>query len=435
MSLYSIPFYSKAFYGTDLNSGPPGGIFGLNGYQNVDGTVILYWRYDPCTSALANFTWTVETDLVPTFDSSSLRTYSSVANPNYLAGGVHKGIVVDAYKRQQGVGTPMYWRVQGHYANADTGWASSTFVIPSAIDDLVRQAMLDTLPDQIYKKDFAAGDFQLQSLVFEAPLVSGNVFNLTVDGAPMAPIAFSGSSLATMNAIAAAIAALPNVGSAEVLSSGLEILVTAAEKDAPLLLSAASVTGGSAQPDVDVVQRNSTNVNRIFTVYGKEMDRLRMNLTLVQNDLFTQSVRDQSLDDNFASLLGIQQPAGMATIDFREIVRAMLREAGGTPTLGSIRRVLSTMYCANPTFTLVRDTLDMYVNDTTVGQLVDPFWVDDPLSVPPVLPATVWDDQNLAFGVIVTINNPLGLSIPADFVQAVVSKMAPVHAPVYLVGI
>lgn len=436
MSIYGSGFfYGTKFYGTDVNSNPSGGIFGENAYQNVDGSVILYWRYDPCTAVLPLFTWTVQTDLAPTFDSVNLLTYSSVANPNFIAGGVNKGIVVPTYARQQGEEIPMYWRVQGHYGGNDTTFASSVFMIPEAIDDIVRQQMLDTIPDVIYKKDFAAGDFQMQSLVFNAAMVSGNVFNVILDGVALSPVSYSISSSATMTAIASAISARPEVGSAVVQAGGLEILVTSSDKDLSITFLDPMVTGGAVQPQISIVQKNTSSINRVYTALGQVMDAENVELGLTYLQLFTQSVRDSALNANFASIFAIPQPTTMQTIDYREIIRSIVREVGSTPSLGSIKRVLNAVYCEDPSFTLIRNTIDMYVDDPTSSPPVPPFYVDDPSSSPPVLPATVWDDHNLAFGVIITINNPLGLSIPASFVQQIVGMMAPAHAPIYIIGI
>jgi hypothetical protein len=434
MPLYSAPYYGTDYYGLDIFGNPPGGIFGLNAYQNVDGTVVLYWRYEPCTTAFNSFTWTVQTDLVDTFDSVSLKTYSSVANPDYIVGGSNKGMIVPAYTRNQGVSTPMFWRVQGHYGSIDTAFSSSVYGIPKAIDDVVRQNMLDLIPEQIFKKDFAADNFQIQSIVFDGDLVTGNTVSLDIDGVPITPVLFSVSSQATLAVVATQIATSPGVGNS-VAKSSKEIVVTSAAKDAPIRIDNISVTGGATIPQGKVILRNSTNLNNLYKSFGKELDSFSINLILTDADLFTQFVRDQSLVKNFSSLYELQRPATMQTIDFREIVRTIVREIGGTPSLGSLKRVLNAMFCEDPGFTLIRDTLEMYVNDPSSLPVVDPFWVDDPLSVPPVDPATVWNNHNLGFGVIITINNPLGLAIPASFVRQIVNMMKPVHAPVYLSGI
>lgn len=325
------------FYGADENNFSSSAPVNLTAYQNVDGAVVLYWSLDPIAGPLYHdIVWTVETDLVPTFDSPDLLTYTSDTHPDYIAGCVNKGMAVPTYPRLQGESRTMYWRVQGALGEGETAIVSSTFEIASAVDQVVKQAMLDSLPDIIYKKDLSAGD---------------------------------------------------------------------------------------------------TNLAKLYHALGLEFDMLHMDGVLVGNDAYTRSVRDVHLAANFGSLLQISQPSTMETIDFREILRVYMREAGYSPTIGSVRRVIKAIFGVDPDFTFIRDTLDMYVDDSSSTPVVDPFWVPDPLSVPPVDEHTVWDNANLSFGVIININAPLGCTISRAFVENIVYKLTPAFAPVYITGI
>lgn len=441
MSLYGTSLYSTFYYGTDEFGSPGGGPAHLNSYQNVDGSVVLYWGLEPCSASLNAFTWTVDTDLVPTFDSARFRTYSSIGNPNFIDGWNHNGLVVPDYIRAQGEDTPMYWRVRGNLGGADTAYGISVYSIHKAIDQVVRQEMLDSLPDIIYKKDFASGEQQILGIVFEEALITGNVYNLTVNGVALTTTAFAVNSDATLAVIAGKIALVPGIAEAIVISGGpgtsddREIRIKSAAKDQPILLSGSVVIAGASQTQNEIVLRNSTNVNRVYNAAGQELDLASIEAIFTDTDIVARLVRDKSLRKNLGAMLELLQPSTMKTIDFREVLRALMREASNTPSYAAVSRVLAVLYCQAPTFILIRDTLGTYVDDPSSTPPVDPFWVDDPLSLPPVDPETVWDDHHLAFGVIIQINNPLGLTVPPEFVRAIVDKLVPVHAPIFITGI
>jgi hypothetical protein len=429
------------FYGADVFNEALATPHELTAYQNVDGNVVLYWGLEPCSPVLDDFEWTVETDTVQTFDSVDYRSYSSVANPDFIPGFTHKGLVVPTYRREQGLVKRMYWRVTGTYIGNDTNTVTSFYDIPQAVDQVSRQAMLDGLVDEIYKKDFADGEFQEQAIVFSDELVAGNIFGLTVNDVALTPTAFAVDNDSTLAAIAVKIAAIAGVLSAVVESGGpltnddRRIIVRASAKDQPVLLADPTLSGTGVQSRIEVILLNSTNVNRLFNALGTELDEANMGFVFDNFDIFAEFVRDQSLKPNFGILLQVDQPANMKTIDFREICRSLLREAGNTPSLAATKRVLHTMFCADPDFILIRDTMGMYVSDDLSVPPVEPFYVDDPLSLPPVDPETIWDDHNLASGVIININNPTGAPISEDFVRLVVNKLVPTHTSIYITGL
>lgn len=323
------------FYGTQPDGEPSGAPVNLTAYQNVDGSVVLYWGYKPCAPSFSDFTWTVQTDLVPTFNSPDLLTYTSVANPNFIQGYTHAGMSVSTYPREQGQTTLMYWQVNGTIGSATSQYVQSTFIIPEAINIEVAQAMLGTLPDVIYKKDFTQG---------------------------------------------------------------------------------------------------YSNLYKIYLAMGEEFDALNMDLTLVGNDAYTVSVRDQSLQANFGDLMQVQRPNGMKTIDYREILRVLMANAHLSPSVASIKALIASIFCSQPTITLIRNDINMFVNDPTSTPPVPWFDVTDP-SYPQILPGTVWDNANLAFGTIIEINNPLSVPVTLSFVEGLVNKFAPAFAPVYITGL
>lgn len=331
----SEPARFHQFYGADENNFSRAIPINLTAYQNVDGTAVLYWSFDPVAGVLYdNIVWTVQTDLVNTFDSPDLATYTTNANPDYIDGHVNKGLIVPLYQRAQGEERTMYWRVKGDLLDVGTPYVVSTFTIASAIDQVAKQAMLDMLPDIIYKKDLTHGE---------------------------------------------------------------------------------------------------TNLSRLYHSLGSELDILHMDGVLVDNDGFTASVRDASLSKNFGSLLQVGQPATMDTIDFREIVRTLMREAGLSPSIGSIRRMARAIFGTDPDFTLIRNNIEMYVNDPASVPPVDPFYVDDPAEA--LDPATLWGNAELSFGVIIHINNPLSVPVSRAFVESILLKLTPAFAPVYITGV
>jgi hypothetical protein len=94
-------------------------------------------------------------------------------------------------------------------------------------------------------------------LVLSGPLITGNTLSVTVDGTPVSQL-FSGSSNATLTALAATIAGLPNVASAIV--NGNTITVSPVNIAIPVLLSAASVTGGASQATTSIVVTDITPI-------------------------------------------------------------------------------------------------------------------------------------------------------------------------------
>lgn len=323
------------WYGADENNQSAAIPVDLVAYQNVDGTVVCYWAYDPIGSNYNSIVWTVQTDTVATFDSGDLATYTSTGNPSaYINGGVHKGMVVTAYARQQGEYSTMYWRVKGSISGVDTAWSTGTFLLPPAIDIVSKQSMLDTLPDIIYRKDMTGGD---------------------------------------------------------------------------------------------------SNLFKLYGAVGKRLDALNLEAIFTGRDGYARYVRDQALDKNFGALLELKQPTNMEAIDYREILRVLMREAGRSPSIGAIRRMAKAIFGADPDFSLIRDTLDMYVDDSGSSPAVIPAYVDDAGNG--VTAGTCWDNANLAFGVVIHINNPLSLPVTRDFTVQVLTKLTPAFAPVYITGI
>ena len=168
---------APTFWGSDENNYSIAAPYNLTAYQNVAGQVVLYWSLNPIGPLYPSMKWIVETDTVDTFSSGDLLTYDTSISLEYIDGCVNKGISVPTYSRLQGSRRPMYWRVKGVLGDAETLWSSSIFYIPEAIDDIVRQAMLDRLNEVVYKKDFSDGESNLNK-IYRATAQELDVMNL-----------------------------------------------------------------------------------------------------------------------------------------------------------------------------------------------------------------------------------------------------------------
>ena len=525
--------------GTDNNSSATGGVVDLNAYQNSDGNVIVYWSLSPLTENAGHyesFDWNVETDMVSTFNSAQYASYwyghceGGATSPAKINGWLHKGMVIPAYPRQDNAAAKMYIRVTGWYggiwngAGYDQSSGTSVanmgeggFVLAPSIANATRQSMLDTQPDIIYKKDFAAGNIQVQSIIFSGNLVAGNKIQVTVNGKAVTfdpgGTTYTCLGIETewtphvrtrdLVSIGDAIVASSN---GAVLSAGprmllprqsasvgptystTDIFIKAAVKDSPVYLTANTLVGGATTPAISIVLRNSTNLNNLYAAFGVEMDKLNMATIFADNDLYISSVRDSSLYNNFGYLMGLQRPSGISYIDFRELLRAMLADCHKTPSIGAVKRILRAIYGMDPgivigtdplskekttKITYIRDTQEMFVDDpasyrlitsgktdmvdgngkklpydwaTTFGityEPVPPFVVtypQYPTSWPSnvkyhaeILAGDTWGDAELAFGVIININNPLEVPVDQDFVKNIISKILPAWAIAYVI--
>lgn len=100
------------------------------------------------------------------------------------------------------------------------------------------------------------------SSVFSGDLVTGNVINVTVNGVAIAPVTFATSSLATMQAIADAIQAIPSVASAVVGGAGNHTITIISQVGTATTVSGFLVTSGASQATV------STTTSQSGTFFG-----------------------------------------------------------------------------------------------------------------------------------------------------------------------
>lgn len=106
--------------------------------------------------------------------------------------------------------------------------------------------------DSVYFRH--AGKVQVQTITFDADLIAANQFDAVVDGVEISEV-FDTNHLTTMNAIAAAIEATPNVETATVGGGGNRVItVTASSTLADVVIEDAEVTLGVSQAGVVVAE-------------------------------------------------------------------------------------------------------------------------------------------------------------------------------------
>lgn len=100
------------------------------------------------------------------------------------------------------------------------------------------------------------------SSVFSADLVTGNVANATVNGVAISPVTYASSSAATMQAIADAIAAIPNVQSVQVGGPSNRTITIISVPGTATTVTGFAITGGASQATV------TTTTGQAGTFFG-----------------------------------------------------------------------------------------------------------------------------------------------------------------------
>ena len=88
------------------------------------------------------------------------------------------------------------------------------------------------------------------SSVFSADLITGNTVNFTVNGVAITPVVYATSHLATMQAVANAIAAIPSVSSATVGGANNRTITIISNVGTATTVTVATVTGGASQATI-----------------------------------------------------------------------------------------------------------------------------------------------------------------------------------------
>lgn len=108
------------------------------------------------------------------------------------------------------------------------------------------------------------------SSVFSADLITGNTVNATVNGVAITPVVYATSHLATMQAVANAIAAIPSVASAVVGGANNRTITIISNVGTATTVSVFTVTGGASQATVTTTASQSgTFFGVTQTIYNK----------------------------------------------------------------------------------------------------------------------------------------------------------------------
>lgn len=122
------------------------------------------------------------------------------------------------------------------------------------------------------------------SSAFSADLITGNVVNFTVNGVAITPVNYATSHLATMQAVAAAIAAIPSVSSATVGGANNRTITIISEPGTATNVTVATVTGGASQATITTTASQSGTffgvTQQIYNKMNAWIPDLGPNLTL-----------------------------------------------------------------------------------------------------------------------------------------------------------
>lgn len=122
------------------------------------------------------------------------------------------------------------------------------------------------------------------SSVFSADLITGNTVNFTVNGVAITPVVYATSHLATMQAIANAIAAIPSVSSAVVGGASDRTITIISNPGTATAVTVATVTGGASQATITTTASQSGTffgvTQQVYNKMNAWMPDFGPNLTL-----------------------------------------------------------------------------------------------------------------------------------------------------------
>lgn len=448
MSLLSDFFYADGFYGADELNRPPGGPADLVAYQNDNiNNVVLYWTLDPCTEYINDFVWTVEVDKVKTFDSPDKATYvTSDPGVEFIQGKVHKGIVVPAFERLQGEENPMYWRVKGENGGSETVFVSSVFMTPMAIDGVTRDAMLDRMPDPIYKKTSDSNNYKMhwsygqalddhfvRDIFANNDISSAKVRDITVQSkfgdyvaikrpqamkaidfreivrVFMAEARESSRIRAIINVAKSALGVAPNI---ENIRDTVDtyVMETDAEEDGFYLPDEGAYQTITFSPAVYPWPYPLPPVpQRPQLVYGNIYNATVSAVTIqvpfrIDSDTTMQDIADQI--------------STHPLVEFAKVIKVAAENDDDRVI------VIKAADPLNPP--VITGSQVLYGESQAVAAVANAG------SVPA---STIWNNTHLSGGVIVEVSNPAGAIVSRDFLQGILRKLSLANSPLFVTGI
>ena len=361
-----------------MPAGPTGAPASLNAYQNIPTTIITYWSYAPFVSAVYGYQWEVQTDLVDTFDSGNLKDYSSYAATPGAQGP--QGPTGPAGVSDPGFG--------GKGATGSTGATGSN--------------------GQMGFTGGTGGTGQNG-----VPPGEGGIGGV---GGPGGPAGNVEGYIPGTSYFGLVVPIYPRLQSTPLriywrvraVSGGNYGVWTSSYFDLPGAVDDATRDSSlSFLPDILYDKTSGSTVYKLHDAVAKELENVNQTLTLVSNDYYIKSARDTALQPNFGDLLGLQKQDWQTWIDYRELLRAYMTNVRSAPCVIAIRNLIYAVYRIQPTFSNIRDVYSVYEYDLAQGLLdvntYDPAFPTNPL----VQDRYCWDDANLAWGQIITVNKQI----------------------------
>lgn len=363
---------------------------------------------------------------------ASQTTVTASAAVDFIQARVHRGVAVPIYARLQGEQRPMYWRVKGRRAAVDTILADAVFNIPQAIDEVVRDAQLDLMPDPIYKKDAGSNNHGIHW-----------VYGLSLDDHHVANV-FAENDIALETVRDVSIQnkfgdmvriTRPQLMKAIDFREIVQQFFIEARRS-PTVRSVRNVVRAAMaiEPVIEPI-RNGLDLQVADTTLAQEVDEfyvpdddfyqtITFDAALVVGNTYTITVDGNPVATPFNtdSDTTMQDSADNIALEPGVGFAAVVKVTGGS----SNDRVI-VIRAANPLVPPILNSSLVTGGATQANTTV--------VNAGAVLPATTWDNIHLAGGIIVNVTNPLSAIVTKEFLQTILRKLVLANHPLYVAGI
>jgi hypothetical protein len=349
----------------------------------------------------------------------------------FIAGQIYKGAAIPIYTRLQGDVLPMYWRVKGTRGGVDTAVMSSIFDTPRAIDGVTRDAMLDLMPDPIYRKDSSSNNYKTH-----------HVYGYSLDDQYVGDI-FADNDIGVASVRDATIQdkfgnlvrierpqAMKAIDFREIVASFLD---EARESPSTESVRDMVIACLGIEPIITPI-RNISDIQVADTTLGAEVDEfyipddnfyqtITFSAVLVTGNVYSITVDGTPIVTPFNT----NSNTTMADIATNLAAAPSIGFVGVVDVAGSDNNRVVVIRAANP---LVHPVL---LNSVVTGGATQA--TAAPAAAGAILPPTVWDNVHLSGGVIVEVTNPLGAIVSRAFLEDILRKLIMAHFPLYVIGI
>jgi hypothetical protein len=362
---------------------------------------------------------------------ASQTTGAVVPGVDFIQGRVHKGVAVPIYERLQGQTRTMYWRVVGRHSAVDTPLSESTFTIPQAIDGVTRDAMLDLMPDPIYKKSPDSNNYKTH-WVFGQSLDDHHIVDIFAENDIsldfVRDISLQGKFSDTVKIIRPQ--TMKAIDFREIIK---QFWIEA--RSSPATRAARNVTRASLAIEPSIVPiRNTTDLNMADDTLGEEVEGfyvtdedfyqlITFDAALVTGNTYTIDVDGVPV----ATPFNTDSDTTMQDIADNLVLEPGIGFSAVVKVAGSDNDRVVVVRAANPL------TPPVLTNSLVTGGASQANAI--PSSAGQVLPGTMWDNIHLAGGVIIEVSNPLGAFVTRRFLEGMLRKLNLANFPLYVSGI